>query len=114
MGADIIARGLAKKSLDETIALGNKITLKSSYIYEDNTKRDDYFASHPLELIELQYIKVGNEFQQRLNGVWDVVTSVITDGRVNELYNEIINIIHIGKTPPQTDSAFWIKESEEL
>ena len=57
----------------------NKSAITLTHMFADNTARDAYFVAHPTELIELQFIKVGTDYQQYIEGVWTDSVPIVSE-----------------------------------
>lgn len=68
----------ALQNVEELKLAMNKTAVTFSHQFADNTARDAYFASKPLELIEKLFIKVGTGYQQRVNGSWQAANPILT------------------------------------
>ncbi|WP_373779853.1 BppU family phage baseplate upper protein [Jeotgalibaca porci] len=65
-----------KKQLEQTL---NKSAITLTHMFADNAARDAYFAAHPTELIELQFIKVGTSYQQYIEGMWTDSVPIVAE-----------------------------------
>ena len=57
----------------------NKSAITLTHMFADNAERDVYFVTHPTELIELQFVKVGTAYQQYIEGVWTGSVPIVSE-----------------------------------